>query len=76
MNKIDKISKDVFVERYCHKFYPCKHFIIVNGIYKLVSALDIYNYCIKNNILIPEHFKEYENMYNHKKKHFLYKKYL
>ncbi len=63
---MDEIAKDVFIERSCYESYPCQHHFIVNGNRQLVSAITIYNYCIKHNIPIPEHFKHYETMLNNK----------
>ncbi len=45
----------------CLESYPCQHKVIINGKETMMSGLSIYNYCIKNKIEVPKHFKEYEN---------------
>ncbi len=71
MNEIftskDEIAKNVFVGDMCYTTFPCKHYFTTNGICKLTNGIEIYNYCVDNNIEIPEHFQMYKDYINKEK---------
>lgn len=52
----------------CYCSYPCQHNVIIDNQYNKLNGIDIYQYCVENNIDIPEHFEDY-------KEGFLYKFY-
>ena len=55
-NKYDQLIPNYEISALCLTTYPCKHYVIKNGIKTIKSSIEIYSYCIKHNIEVPEHF--------------------
>jgi len=66
LNGKDEIAPGIFVGHLCYCTAPCKHYLTINGITSLVRGTYIYEYCVENNINIPEHFKIYQDNYYEK----------
>lgn len=51
-----EINKDFHYSEICYESYQCVHDGIINGKHTQISSITIYNYCINNNITVPDHF--------------------
>ena len=57
-----KSNITLVIDDICIEYYPCKHYVTLNGEYKCLDGIEICKWCIKNNIEIPEHFQYYKNV--------------
>lgn len=66
LNGKDEIAPGIFVGHLCHSTAPCQHYLTIHGIRRLEFGTFIYEYCVDNNIDVPEHFKRYKDDYYEK----------
>lgn len=52
-------QQEPFTYGACQETYPCKHIVTINGKNYDMNGIQIYNYCIKHNIPVPDHFMQY-----------------
>lgn len=64
MESYEQITPNFKINGSCMETYPCKHKVILDNNQTTMSGVAIYNYCVQNNIAVPEHFKEYKNKKN------------
>ena len=62
METILKSKNTLIISNTCRESYSCQHFVILNGGQTEVwYDVEIYLWCIKNKIEVPEHFQCYKN---------------
>ena len=67
-NNYTELAPNFQVGEMCYTTMPCKHRVKIDNMpWKMMFGTDIYEYCVNNNIPIPEHFQDYKSMVDQKK---------
>jgi hypothetical protein len=57
---MQQITDDFYISDTCYQSKPCRHNCRINNAEVFLNGIEIYKYCIDNNIDVPEHFKRYK----------------
>jgi hypothetical protein len=62
-NKTIIVTEDFKYSVMCLESYPCQHYVTIGNTEDdspvLMNGLQIYKYCIDNELDVPDHFKQY-----------------
>ena len=50
----------IYDER-CIETFPCKHYVTVDDREGMMNGVEIYNFCVNNNMPVPQHFMQYKD---------------
>lgn len=64
----EEVTANFKIETCCYESMPCQHYVKIDNLpWQMMYGTDIYEYCMKNNIPVPEHFLDYKEIVDRRK---------
>jgi len=55
-----ELAKGIRIKKGCDQSRPCEHLVFINGQFKWLFGIEIYELCKFERVEIPDHFRHYD----------------